>query len=374
MASLTSAEPRRDFVRMRSSWTGLADIRHSLQANAHARYLVLSAILHTLTVVCTLTTGSSGPVAMVLMGWGLLCTVVALAHIDRLNSSSSFASESQVTGEAGFSLAYFDPEPLSEPCDVQIARQEQQRRDSATPIAIQPRVRIHGDSSWSELLSRVSHDLRTPLNAVIGFSDIMRTEIFGPLGSQRYIEYSDHIGTSGRSLLKSAEDTFALTSILASPEDHRYRAGVGIEALAQEAWAFHQIEHTRRLLSLSCRARADFDILGEPRVLRQIMINILAEAISKAPDGSEIVIRAKADGDLVELEVSAAAPAPKAERGNASLPICVARALLEHQGAYLLEFHGPRGGWRAVTILDRAVQQDFFRSTSSALRAQQLAH
>ncbi len=67
---------------------------------------------------------------------------------------------------------------------------------------------------WGELMARVSHELRTPLNAVIGFSDVMNAELFGPVGNPRYREYARHIRDCGRELLKSAEDTLAMTCLL----------------------------------------------------------------------------------------------------------------------------------------------------------------
>ena len=63
-----------------------------------------------------------------------------------------------------------------------------------------------------EQLARICHDLRTPLNAVIGFSDLMRNEMFGPLGHDKYIEYAEHIGESGLDLLNTVDDMFELSN------------------------------------------------------------------------------------------------------------------------------------------------------------------
>ena len=63
-----------------------------------------------------------------------------------------------------------------------------------------------------ERLARICHDLRTPLNAVIGFSDLMRREMFGPLGHDKYMEYAEHIGDSGHNLLNAVDDIFEMTS------------------------------------------------------------------------------------------------------------------------------------------------------------------
>ena len=74
-----------------------------------------------------------------------------------------------------------------------------------------------------EQLARICHDLRTPLNAVIGFSDLMRSEMFGPLGHDKYIEYAEHIGESGLDLLNTVDDMFELSNSTgtdqSAPED-----------------------------------------------------------------------------------------------------------------------------------------------------------
>jgi two-component system, cell cycle sensor histidine kinase PleC len=59
--------------------------------------------------------------------------------------------------------------------------------------------------SKAEMLTALTHDLRTPLNAVIGFSDVMHRELLGPLGNDRYRDYAVHIRDSGEQLLATAE-------------------------------------------------------------------------------------------------------------------------------------------------------------------------
>ncbi len=71
---------------------------------------------------------------------------------------------------------------------------------------------VASNRSKNARLASLSHDLRTPLNAVIGFSDLMRREMFGPLGHSKYQEYAEHIGDSGHDLLSAVDDIFELTS------------------------------------------------------------------------------------------------------------------------------------------------------------------
>ena len=89
-----------------------------------------------------------------------------------------------------------------------------------------------------ERLARICHDLRTPLNAVIGFSDLMRREMFGPLGHDKYMEYAEHIGDSGHNLLHAVDDIFEMTSAQIdeqpAPNNDRASTSITITQLADD--------------------------------------------------------------------------------------------------------------------------------------------
>src|SRR5687768_10332635 len=79
-------------------------------------------------------------------------------------------------------------------------------------------IRTAQSRAVADLMARVSHELSTPLNAVIGFSDLMGHGLLGPIGHPRYAEYVRHTQESGRELLKWSGDTLVLTALLAMPE------------------------------------------------------------------------------------------------------------------------------------------------------------
>ncbi len=85
----------------------------------------------------------------------------------------------------------------------------------------------------SEFLANMSHELRSPLNAVIGFAEIMKDELFGALGSAQYREYAYDIWTSGRHLLDLINDILDLSKIEAGKLDlleTRFSLGATISA------------------------------------------------------------------------------------------------------------------------------------------------
>lgn len=215
------------------------------------------------------------------------------------------------------------------------------------------------DEAWGNLMARVSHDLRTPLNAVIGFSDVMGSELFGPVGDQRYREYIAHIRESGRELLKSAEDTLAITALLGSKQQTGGEP-VNLEALAAEALRAAGMD----IGDLDIDDR--LDVLGDRRGLRQALVNLFAEARMRARADASVRLTATAEDEFVVVELSVGSDVPVEVRGEASLHVCMARVLLELQGARLLAFVR-NGEWRAVTVLARAAQQDFFAPGTVAM-------
>jgi signal transduction histidine kinase len=228
------------------------------------------------------------------------------------------------------------------------------------------------NKNWAELMARVNHELRTPLNAVIGFSDMMALKLFGPVGDPRYEDYVRHIRDSANELLKSAEDTMALTALVAHPSISDSSKTSELEELASEAWAFLSAKIATREIELELRIPAQLEVLGEPRALRQIVVNILSEAISRADHGAKITIAASVEEELVQLYFTVSKERRISSRNGSTLAICLARALLEMQGSSLLEIECPVRGWGAVTVLDRAAQPDFFMDGNVASSRTQL--
>jgi len=220
--------------------------------------------------------------------------------------------------------------------------------------------------AWGDLMARVSHDLRTPLNAVIGFSDVMGCELFGPVGDQRYREYIGHIRDSGRELLKSAEDTLAITSLLGGKRQAGGEA-LNLEALAGEALRAAGIDGGD--IDLDDR----LDVLGDRRGLRQVLVNLCSEARMRARQGSAVKLTATAEDEFVVVQLTVGSDVPVGTQGEASLHLCMARVLLELQGARLITFVR-NGEWRAVTVLARAAQQDFFAPSPAAMGWKTNAH
>ncbi len=143
----------------------------------------------------------------------------------------------------------------------------------------------------SRFLATMSHELRTPLNAILGFSEVMKGELFGSHMITSYKDYSNDIHASGQHLLMLINEILDLSRIEAGRFD-----------LKEEAVALaHIVEECRRLLGLRAKKRhltiekaVEQDlppIMADARALRQVMLNLLSNAIKFTPKGGLIKIR-----------------------------------------------------------------------------------
>jgi signal transduction histidine kinase len=155
-----------------------------------------------------------------------------------------------------------------------------------------------------QFLANMSHELRTPLNAVIGFSDIFRQELFGPLGSARYIEYANDIHRSGEHLLDIINNILDLTKI----DSGRFELAtepVDIAELVRFCCRLVAESVQAGDLSLSMDAPDDLPTVdGDLIRLRQILFNLLSNAIKFTPAGGRILVTADRAGDMIRLRVA----------------------------------------------------------------------
>jgi signal transduction histidine kinase len=251
------------------------------------------------------------------------------------------------------------------PHDVSYAR-----REGGFPIT------TAGAEPMTGLLARVSHDLRTPLNAVMGFADLMQRETFGPLGNPRYQSYARHIHASSAELLKAAEDTLAMTSLVASQKVPATDT-VSLLDLVDDTFTMARLQMGRELAALppttlSVAIWPTLKIRCERRALRQALINLMSAAIAKnaGAEGRTLRVSASSLDDVVRLSITvdqtlatgaslAGGAAISSWNSTEDLPVCLARALLELQGLPL-DVATTGGTWRATVVLDGVVQQDLF--------------
>ncbi len=143
----------------------------------------------------------------------------------------------------------------------------------------------------SHFLAQMSHELRTPLNAILGFSEVMKAEIFGAHSVSSYKDYANDIHNSGVHLLGLINEILDLSRI----EAGRYELNeesVALVGIAGECCHLLEMRARNRGLTLHKVFESDMPKLwADERAIRQICLNFLSNAIKFTPQGGEIWVK-----------------------------------------------------------------------------------
>jgi len=155
----------------------------------------------------------------------------------------------------------------------------------------------------SRFLALMSHELRTPLNAIIGFAELLESEALGPHSNPRYCEYANSIHSAGGHLLKVINDILDLSKVEAGR----------MELQEQDVHLPSLVEDVVRLMGETAR-RAGVDLssdlthapallVADLRAVRQMLINLVSNAIKFTETGGSVRIGVRADSDGLVIAV-----------------------------------------------------------------------
>ena len=156
----------------------------------------------------------------------------------------------------------------------------------------------------SEFLANMSHELRTPLNSIIGLSEVMLEGIFGTL-NPKYIEYVNDINVSGEHLLDVITDILDISKIEAGETDLE-ESVLNIPDIVRSALrlAYNRTQDKRDWTAIDIPQ--DFPhLMADKRLVKQILVNLLTNAIKFTPDDGDVGVKARiGDDGGVEIVVS----------------------------------------------------------------------
>ena len=165
-------------------------------------------------------------------------------------------------------------------------------------------VAEHVSAQRSDLLAKINHEIRTPLNAVIGFAEVMLEERFGPVGNERYKDYLDGVRASGRRVVNLVDDLLNLAKIEAGEAELSF-AGLNLNAVVVNCMALMQPQAAReRIVMRTSFAPRQPSIVADERSVRQIVLNIVSNAIRFTDAGGQVIVSTAAtDRGEVALRV-----------------------------------------------------------------------
>src|SRR5262249_14132625 len=187
----------------------------------------------------------------------------------------------------------------------------------------------------SEFLAQMSHELRTPLNAIIGFAEVMRLELLGPLGSARYREYINDIHDCGQHLLSLIDDVLDMSRI--EPGGFElHEESVDLAVMAGDALAQIQARADKNSISL---ITGDLSLLplihADERAVKQMLANLLANAMKFTPSGGRVSLSASygGEGDLALAVVDTGAGMSAQEIEGSVVPVVQVGSRLARRAA-----------------------------------------
>jgi signal transduction histidine kinase len=150
-----------------------------------------------------------------------------------------------------------------------------------------------------EFLAKVSHEVRTPLNSIIGFAELMLGERLGPIGNQRYKGYVEDIHQSGLYALSLLNDLLDISKIEAGKFELNFTA-VDVPELVEDCVASLQPLAKRARIVLRTSLAHDLPaVVADPRRLKQILLNLLTNAIKFTKEGGQVIV----SGSIIESEL-----------------------------------------------------------------------
>ncbi len=145
-------------------------------------------------------------------------------------------------------------------------------------------------SHKSDFLAKISHEMRTPLNAIIGFAEVMMEERFGPIGSERYREYLKDIHQSGGHLISLINDLLDLSKIEAGKLELDF-ASVDLNDVAKQCISIMQPQANReRIIIRTALADNLPPVVADQRSIRQIVLNLLSNSVKFTNPGGQVIL------------------------------------------------------------------------------------
>lgn len=235
----------------------------------------------------------------------------------------------------------------------------------------------------SAFLANMSHELRTPLNAILGFAEIINTKAMGPGVSDQYSEYAGHIHGSGRHLLSLINDILDLAKIEAGRLVLRDDE-VHLSRLMEDVVAMFGAQARSAGITLTVdNDHSSAVVVGDERALRQILVNLMSNAIKFTPPTGRVSAFANlnSDGSLAfgvsDTGVGIAAEDHKkvfesfgqgrhdailSDHGT-GLGLPIVRGLAEAHGGRVILNSAPNEGTRVTVLLPKERVREALRAT-----------
>jgi ammonium transporter, Amt family len=157
--------------------------------------------------------------------------------------------------------------------------------------------------SKTQFLATMSHELRTPLNGIIGFSEIMQSGVMGPVGNVKYQSYIEDIHACGTHLLQLINDILDLTRAEVGRFD-LCEDTIDVAEVINSVARLSEADLERARLTVAVDVAPDLpDLRADQRKTRQVLFNLIGNAVKFTPEGGHITISGRVNPEA-EIEIT----------------------------------------------------------------------
>ena len=185
--------------------------------------------------------------------------------------------------------------PSEAPQFCALVRDLSRERDAERRLIAAREAAEAASAAKTDFLAQVSHEIRTPLHAILGFSEVMLEERFGPVGNERYKDYIKDIHASGSHVMSLADDLLDLSKIEAGKLELAF-ASVDANSVIRECVSLMQPQAARErvIMRVSLHDRLP-RVMVDERSLKQIMLNLMSNAVKFNEPGGQVIVSTAVD-------------------------------------------------------------------------------
>ena len=160
---------------------------------------------------------------------------------------------------------------------------------------------MEADKVKNEFLANISHELRTPLNSILGFADILNTQLYGKLNAKQE-EYINDIRVSGTHLLGMINEILDMSKIEANAMKI-VKSTFWISRAMDEVCNILQPLAQKKNINLVKSLQVDFEVFADYQKIQQILYNLVSNAIKYSPENNNVDIVITSDADSFKIAV-----------------------------------------------------------------------
>jgi signal transduction histidine kinase/CHASE3 domain sensor protein len=294
-----------------------------------------------------------------------------LRLLDEVSSDISFALHT-IDQEEQRRIAESEIRRLNEELEQRIVERTSQLGEANRQLAKQNEELAHASRMKSEFLARMSHEFRTPLNSIIGFSDLLAEEGEGPLG-EAYADYVRHVSEGAHHLLALVTDILDLSRIEAGRIDLRHEEFAAKEAISEVLSVTRPLAEAKKI-EFRSEVLPTLVAYGDRTRFKQILYNLLSNAVKFTPAAGRVQVSADPDYGEIRFRVSdtgigipreqqtaifeeftQVAPTPSGVKEGAGLGLTITKRIVELHGGRIWVESTPGEGSRFFFTMPAAV-------------------